>query len=200
MRVFSANEVKIYNLTSGKSVPDWLTEQGQGRKRLRAHQTKGIQLIQDFSMPTVSTRVRVSKDGQYVVALGTYKPRLRCFDVLDLGLKFERCFDSEAVQMEFLSDDYSKMLLLHCDRFVSLHAQFGHYYKLRIPRFGRDVAYNAHNCDAYFAGDGSEVNRLNLEQGRFLSPFQVKHVYTCSNCILCQEMWCILIQNDSVLI
>lgn len=60
-------------------------------------------------MPGVSTSVRVSKDGQYVLATGIYKPRLKCFDVNQLSLKFERCFDSEVVTFEALSDDYSKV-------------------------------------------------------------------------------------------
>ena len=34
-----------------------------------------IDLIQDFDMPTVNTRVHVSNDGQYVYTSGTYKPR-----------------------------------------------------------------------------------------------------------------------------
>lgn len=60
-------------------------------------------------MPGVSTTVRVSKDGQYILATGVYKPRIKCFDVNNLSLKFERCFDSEAVTFEILSDDYSKV-------------------------------------------------------------------------------------------
>ena len=60
-------------------------------------------------MPGVSTSVRVSRDGQYVLATGIYKPRLKCFDVNQLSLKFERCFDSEVVTFEALSDDYSKV-------------------------------------------------------------------------------------------
>lgn len=60
-------------------------------------------------MPGVSTSVRVSKDGQFVFATGIYKPRLKCFDVNQLSLKFERCFDSEVVTFEALSDDYSKV-------------------------------------------------------------------------------------------
>ena len=54
---------------------------------------------------------------------------MKCYDVRDLGMKFERCFDSEAVAFEYLSDDYSKLLFLHCDRYVSLHAQYGYYYR-----------------------------------------------------------------------
>lgn len=72
-----------------------------------------IELIQDFDMPGVSTTVRVSNDGQYILATGIYKPRIKCFDVNNLSLKFERCFDSEAVTFEILSDDYSKVSMIN---------------------------------------------------------------------------------------
>lgn len=68
-----------------------------------------IELIQDFEMPIVSTTVRTSPDGQYIMATGIYKPRVRCYDVDNLGMKFERCFDSEVVTFEILSEDYSKV-------------------------------------------------------------------------------------------
>lgn len=67
-------------------------------------------------MPGVSTTIRVSKDGQYVFATGIYKPRVKCFDVNNLSLKFERCFDSEVVSFEILSDDYSKVSILHLSK------------------------------------------------------------------------------------
>ena len=35
------------------------------------------------------------------------------------------------------------------------------------------MAYHTSTCDVYFAGDGSRVSRLNLEQGRFLNPYQM---------------------------
>lgn len=73
---------------------------------------KRIELIQDFDMPGLSTSVKISRDGQYVIATGVYKPRIKCFDVNNLSLKFERCFDSECVTFEILSDDYSKVLSL----------------------------------------------------------------------------------------
>lgn len=60
-------------------------------------------------MPGVSTSLRVSKDGQYIMAAGIYKPRIKCFDVNNLSLKFERCLDSEVVTFEILSEDYSKV-------------------------------------------------------------------------------------------
>ena len=132
MQVSCANDVKIYNLSAGKSLPEWLDE----KRRRKLGKKDGdvrrrIQLLQGFDMPIVSNKVEISKDGQYVLAIGTYKPRMKCFEVNQLGMKFERCFDSEAVAMSVLSDDYSKILFLHCDRYVNIHAQGGHYYKLR---------------------------------------------------------------------
>ncbi|XP_035953454.1 nucleolar protein 10 isoform X3 [Halichoerus grypus] len=109
MQVSSLNEVKIYSLSCGKSLPEWLSD-----RKKRALQKKDvdvrrrIELIQDFEMPTVCTTIKVSKDGQYILATGTYKPRVRCYDTYQLSLKFERCLDSEVVTFETLSDDYSK--------------------------------------------------------------------------------------------
>ncbi|KAF5879837.1 nucleolar protein 10, partial [Clarias magur] len=131
-----------------------------------------IELIQDFEMPTVCTSLRVSRDGQYILAAGTYKPRIRCYDTYQLSLKFERCLDSDVVTFDILSDDYSKLVFLHIDRYVEFHSQHGHYYKTRIPKFGRDFSYHYPSCDLYFVGASSEIFRLNLEQGRFLNSLQ----------------------------
>jgi len=63
-------------------------------------------------MPGVSTAVKVSADGNFILATGIYKPRVRCYDVSNLSMKFERCFDSEVVTFEILSEDYSKVSVI----------------------------------------------------------------------------------------
>lgn len=60
-------------------------------------------------MPGVSTKVALTPDGQYILAAGVYKPRIKCYDVNNLAMKFERCFDSESITFEILSNDYSKV-------------------------------------------------------------------------------------------
>lgn len=173
MQVSNINDVKIYNLSCGKSLPEWLSD-----RKKRALQKKDvdirrrIELIQDFDMPTVSTNIKVSRDGQYIMAVGTYKPRVRCYDTYQLSLKFERCLDSDVIKFDILSEDYSKIIFLQSDRYVELHSQHGRYYRLRIPKFGRDFSYHYPSCDLYFVGASSEVFRLNLEQGRFLNSLQ----------------------------
>lgn len=169
------NDIKTYNLSHGKTIPEWLSDR---KKRLLLKKDvdlrRRIQLIQDFEMPTLSSTVNVSNDGQYIIATGIYKPRVRCYDVNQLALKFERCLDSEVIKCLILSDDYSKLLFLEEDRYVELHSQFGFYYKTRIPKFGRDMAYNYNTCDALFVGNGSEIYRLNLEVGTFLKSFETE--------------------------
>ena len=175
MQVSQANNVKVYNLSSGKSLPEWISDR---KKRQLLKQDvelrRRIELIQDFDMPTASTSVKVSPDGQYLLCTGVYKPRLKCFDVSQLSVKFDRCFDSECVKFEFLSEDFSKLVLLQADRYVELHAQYGRYYRTRMPKFGRDLSYHKPSCDLYLVGDGPEVFRLNLDQGRFLQPYDTE--------------------------
>uniref|UniRef100_V9KAD6 Nucleolar protein 10-like protein n=1 Tax=Callorhinchus milii TaxID=7868 RepID=V9KAD6_CALMI len=173
MQVYSVNDVKVYNLSCGKSLPEWLSD----RKKRALLKKDGdirrrIELIQDFNMPTICSTIKVSRDGQYIMATGTYKPRIRCFDTYQLSMKFERCLDSEVVNFEILSDDYSKIVFLQCDRYVEFHSQHGRYYRTRIPKFGRDFSYHYPSCDLFFVGASSQVYRLNLEQGRFLNSLQ----------------------------
>ncbi|XP_014479583.1 PREDICTED: nucleolar protein 10 isoform X2 [Dinoponera quadriceps] len=157
MQVSAPNNIKIYNLSAGKSLPEWLSE--RKRRTLSKKNVdirRRIELIQDFSMPGVSTSIKVSKDGQHILVTGIYKPCVKCYDVQQLSLKFERCLDSEVVTFEILSDDYSK------------------YYRLRVPRFGRDMKYHYPSCDTFIVGDGNQIYRINLERGQFLQPFETK--------------------------
>ncbi|GMS95578.1 hypothetical protein PENTCL1PPCAC_17753 [Pristionchus entomophagus] len=169
MQVSKANDVKIYNLSAGKSVPEWLNDR-QRRKleQKNVEVRRRIQLIQDFEMPDVSTALEVTPDGRYIFATGTYKPYLKCYDLKNLSLKFERGLDAEAIKTLTLSDDWSKVVILEEERFVEFHHQRGRYFRLRIPRPGRDMDFCRESGDLYMVGSSNEIYRLNLEEGIFL--------------------------------
>lgn len=176
------NDVKIYNLSAGKSLPDWLSS--RRKRKVVKHDSElrnRIQLIQDFEMPGVSSCVKVSPDGQFVLVTGVYKPRVRCYDVNQLALKFERCMDTEVVRFEILSEDYSKLVFLQSDRYVEFHAQFGRYHRLRIPKAGHDMCYDKQACDLYLVGQGPNIYRLNLELGKFSETLtaEASSINTC---------------------
>lgn len=183
MQVANQNNVKIYNLSAGRSLPEWFSDRKK-RSLAKKHVDirRRIELIQDFDMPVISGCVRTSNDGQYILATGTYKPRVKCFDVNNLSLKFERCFDSEVITFEILSDDYSKLVFLQDDRNVEFHSAAGKYFRLRIPRYGRDMKYHYPSCDLFCVGDSNEIYRLNLERGQFLKSYssEASSINKCS--------------------
>ncbi|KAK5969215.1 hypothetical protein GCK32_003493, partial [Trichostrongylus colubriformis] len=173
MQVASVNDVKIYNLSAGKSIPEWMNSEARRRaERKSIDVRRRIQLIQDFEMPDVSHTVNISRDGRYVFATGSYKSWLKCYDLENLSLKFQRGLDAAVIKMIPLSDDYSKIVLLQEDRFLEMHAAFGRYFRMRMPRYGRDMAFSFERSDLFLVGASSEVYRLNLELGEWLSPLQ----------------------------
>jgi len=174
--------IKIYNLSHGKTLPDFLTD--RKKRALLKKDTElreRINLIQDFSMPTVSTKVKTTPDGHYIYAAGTYKPRIKCFDTKELSLKFERYLDAEVVDFISLSDDYAKLAIMMDNRKIEFHTQQGKHYSFRIPIFGREMCYNDFNCDLMLAGAGKEIYRFNLEQGQFLKSYEttLQEVKSC---------------------
>ncbi|XP_013133465.1 PREDICTED: nucleolar protein 10 [Papilio polytes] len=197
MQVSEIDNVKIYNLSAGKSLPDWLSERKK-RAILKKNVDlrRRIELIQEFDMPGVSTSIRASADGQYIMATGIYKPRIKCYDVNNLSLKFERCLDSEVVTFEILSEDYTKIVFLQCDRYVEFHVGHGRHYRLRVPHFGRDIAYHKPSCDLFVVGASNEVYRLNLEVGQFMAPYATK-ANEINTCAVNEEHGLLVIGTDS---
>jgi ribosome biogenesis protein ENP2 len=176
MNVQKRNDVTIYNLSTGPMLPEWLGDRARRNLSKRDESIRRrIELIQDFQMPSSSSKVVQSHgDGRYIVVGGTYPPRIRCYDIHDLTLKFERYLDSHIVDIVMLGEDYGKMAILQDDRTISFHAHYGAHEKVRIPKFGRGMAYESTTCELLIAGGGSQIYRLNLEEGRFSEPWSIE--------------------------
>lgn len=99
------SDVKVYTVNgaapgSATSLPDWLTKRRtqKGKKRTTKEEVEAtIDLIQGFEFPEASNRIKTSRDGHHAYATGTYKPRMRVFDLDQLTLKFERHTNAENV-------------------------------------------------------------------------------------------------------
>ncbi|CAK0904688.1 unnamed protein product, partial [Prorocentrum cordatum] len=107
MQVTQLNDVKVYNLSAGKSLPQFLEEAQKKKQSLRYDQDfrRRIDLIQDFEFNVASNRVRVSPNGEYIAAAGIYAPEVKIFETRELGLKCSRGLNSEVVDFLFLSED-----------------------------------------------------------------------------------------------
>lgn len=166
--------VPVYQISgsnASRSLPDWLVKKRKQSLKRDADFANRVELIQDFEFQEASNKIKVTRDGQYCMATGTYKPQIHVYDFEQLSLKFDRHTDAENVDFCIISDDWTKSVHLQNDRTVEFHAQGGIHSRSRIPRFGRTLAYNRSNCDLYVGAAGNEVYRLNLDQGRFLAPF-----------------------------
>lgn len=197
-----AEPARIYNVSGGgssintdssnfsSSLPDLLRRHGSSNKRKQRksvvsvnNQLAKIELLQDFEFPEASNKIKSTRNGHYIVATGTYKPQIRVWECEQLSLKFERHSDAENVDFILLSDDWTKSIHLQSDRTVELHNQGGHHTRVRIPRFGRAIGYHFGTATALVGAAGSEVYRLNLDQGRFLAPFQLSSAVTGVNTV-----------------
>lgn len=168
MLISLVNNVKIYNLASGKAIPDWLSDRKRRQLLKKNKELRNrTELIQDFDMPVLSSNIVLTPDQNYLFVTGMYKPRLRCYDFRQMAMKFERCFDSECVKMLVLSDDYTKIAMLQQDRHIEFHNSTGFYFKIRIPKPGRDLCYDSQNCIMYSCGASCDIFRLNLDIGAF---------------------------------
>jgi len=172
MNLVAPSGARVYNISAGKSLPKWISEKKRRALKRDVDFQRRIELLQDFEFNAACSRVRVSGDGRFVAATGVYPPQVRMFEVDQLALKFERHLDCEVVDFDFLSDDYKKLVFLEADRTVEVHAQWGSYFKTRIPAFGRCMVYDPAAADLYLGASGADLYRLNLSLGRFQTPLR----------------------------
>lgn len=170
----SAGNVSVYQVAGSnvsRSLPDWIARKRKRDLKRDADYMNRVELIQDFEFSEASNRIKVTPDGNYAMATGTYKPQIHLYDFLNLSLKFDRHTDSENVDFTILSNDWTKSVHLQNDRTIEFHTKGGIHFKTRIPKFGRSLQFNKNNCDLLVGASGNEIYRLNLEQGRFLNPY-----------------------------
>ncbi|KAJ4958993.1 hypothetical protein NE237_026104 [Protea cynaroides] len=174
LKCSSINGVKMYSVSGQRSVATWLPPKKSKALRKDKNHLQRVDLIQDLRFETATTKIQVSPDGEYLIASGIYPPQVKVYELRELSLKFERHLVSEIIDFQVLSDDYSKIAFLCADRSVCLHAKYGSHYSLRIPRMGRDMAFDSWSCDLLCAASSPDLYRINLEQGRFLSSLNTQ--------------------------
>lgn len=174
LHVTRAGDISVYQVSGAnvsRSLPDWIAKKRKRSLKNDLDYQNRIELVQDFEFSEASNKIKVSPDGNFIMATGTYKPEIHVYDLENSSLKFARHTDTENVDFEILSNDWTKSVHLQNDRSIEFQNKGGMHYKTRIPKFGRNLAYNSVNCDLYISASGNELYRLNLDQGRYLNPF-----------------------------
>ncbi|CAN6605396.1 ribosome biogenesis protein Enp2p [Trichomonascus vanleenenianus] len=172
----SGTDVSVYQVAgtnASRVIPDWLARKRKRSLKQDAEYANRIEVIQEFEFREASNRIKVTRDGQFCMATGVYKPQIHVYDFQHLSKKFERHTDAENIDFVLISDDWTKSVHLQSNRVVEFHAQGGIHTRSRIPKEGRALSYNSQNCDMYIAASSSELYRLNIDQGRFMAPFEL---------------------------
>ncbi|KAJ2482082.1 Small ribosomal subunit biogenesis [Coemansia sp. RSA 2320] len=173
----STNNVKVYTVSGSnlsRKIPDWLARRKRKELQKDIEWSTRIELIQDFGFPEAALRIKAMADGEHCMATGVYKPQIRVFEFANSSMKFDRHTDTENVNFLLMSEDWTKSVHLQNDRTLEFHNEGQMHYKVRIPRFGRDLAYHSPSCDVLVGGASNEVYRVNIDQGRFMTPFQTQ--------------------------
>jgi len=169
-----SRNVRIYNLTAGLSAIEFEEQAAMKHRSLRYDREYRDRndFIQCFDFDVHSDRVKFTPDLEHILALGVYPPDIKVFTCDQMGMKFMRRIDEQAIDVLTIGDDWKKLAILREDRYIEFHTQNGILLKTRIPEPGRCIAYNRFCCDLLACGLTSNVWRLNLEQGRFMAPLQ----------------------------
>jgi ribosome biogenesis protein ENP2 len=182
MNVSTHSGVAVYTVagtSTARELPEWLIRKRKRSLKKDPEYANRVELLQDFEFPEASSCIRVSEDGNWVMSTGTYKPQIHTHYLPNLALSFARHTDALNLKFVILSQDISKSLHLQTDRYLEFHKQGGMHHRLRIPRYGRDLAFNRREAEALVPTVGAnaeglgEVFRLNLELGRFMKPYEV---------------------------
>ncbi|RCI16956.1 hypothetical protein L249_2694 [Ophiocordyceps polyrhachis-furcata BCC 54312] len=182
MKLTNPGAVSVYTISgasTARPLPDWLARRRKRSLKNDVEYQNRVELLQDFEFEEASTCIRVSEDGDWLMSTGTYKPQIHVHNLPQLSLSFSRHTTFLNHSFVLLSHDYSKSIHLQTDRRLEFHTPMGCHYQVRIPRYGRDLAYDRHATEALVPAVGldadgkGEVFRMNLELGRFMRSYQV---------------------------
>lgn len=179
VNVTEFNGIKSYNFSFDGSLPPSLVQQQQQQQKVSKGDVEAlsgknqISLIHNFAFPISSQYLKISPDQTHLFVSGVYKPSFKIFELDQLSLKVSRGIDSEIIKFLPLSSGYKKVAMICADRNIEFHAQYGHHFKIRTPKIGRDLCYVKNTADLVIAATGNELFRLNLEEGRFKSSWNL---------------------------
>ena len=136
---------------------------------------KHFSLLQDFSMPTRIKRIWETNDRNYIFVLGEYPAQIKCLDVHQMSMKYDRFLRDEALDGISLSDDFRKFaVLLRHRKEIEFHDPNGVYTRIRCPAQPNSLHLNEATTHLLLPSDSSNaVSRLSLHDGAFHSSYDI---------------------------
>jgi ribosome biogenesis protein ENP2 len=138
----------------------------------------------DLAFPLYSKKIKETKDGNFLLATGTYPPQIRCFEVQkNLGLKFVRHGTHDVKDFKILSTNWEKLVFLREDKTLEFHTKQGSYYFLKILATASDLTLDQKKGIIYIPSLYRDIYTVDVTEGRFSNAFKVPStsMRTCSD-------------------
>ncbi|KAK6115501.1 hypothetical protein DH2020_007770 [Rehmannia glutinosa] len=87
-----------------RSRATWLPPKKLRALRKNPDYLQRVDLIQDLRFETATSRIKVTPDGEYLIASGIYPPQFKVYELRELSLKFERHLISEIINFRMGRD------------------------------------------------------------------------------------------------
>lgn len=71
------HQPQVYCISSGKTLPQWLSEKKRRSLKKDDDYRRRLELLQDLHFPTAAQRLKVTPDGEYLFASGIHPPQVR---------------------------------------------------------------------------------------------------------------------------
>ncbi|CAL9147849.1 unnamed protein product, partial [Musa hybrid cultivar] len=96
----SIDGVNLFSLSGQRFVSTWLPPKKLRALRKDKDYLQRVDLIQDLRFETATTKLKVTPDGDYVIASSIYSPQVKMFELRELSLKFVRHLVSEIINFQ----------------------------------------------------------------------------------------------------
>lgn len=91
--------VRYYDLHASKLSLQEILDKSELKPRYNTQAKNYLQLIENLELPHASSCLRLTSNGAFLWAAGSYPPQVRCFELEQLTLKFERHVVSDVIKL-----------------------------------------------------------------------------------------------------
>jgi ribosome biogenesis protein ENP2 len=152
------------------------------KSKKNSSETKNFNMKLNFNFPSAVKIIKEAPSSNFLIAYGNYPPQIKCFDLENLCLKFQRNLDADIIDFQFLGSNWEKLVLLRSDKFLEFHTKSGRYYQIKLDKMAVDLSFSEKHGIIFIPSSENEILRLDLEKGKFLSSLKnfSKFNNTCS--------------------
>ncbi|KAG0432497.1 Nucleolar protein 10 [Dictyocoela muelleri] len=135
---------------------------------------KKINLFETPSHSISCNNLQIS--GKYLLTCGTYKPKIKIYDLEAQSKLLERVVDTEPLKIISL-DEHKKLSILRNDNFIEFHTKSGFYDKIGVNSSVRDILFDMLSGKLMIGG--SKYSTFDFKKGFIQDIYEPESEISC---------------------